>query len=240
MLHAEEGLWLVERGLLAVQHPPYPPSPSSTFTAAAATTASRGPPTPSAASNTGKTSGSGGFLKAGARLEVAGSPARGGHAGTDGTISDGSLEGECAQDVRKQSRSRLHSGAIISGVGGPVKPVESGSSFVSTGLVRETLSRARVPWECYRAYAELKRRCVGWNLVLLLLLLLLFLQLLFTSQETGTYLDKTRCMSTHCGCGTGSAVRDPGSIGDLPCLRFAISRETRTILLSVLFDSVVD
>lgn len=159
ILHAEEGLWLVERGLLAVDYLPPPPSPSSTLTADAdATTAGRDPPTHSAASNT--VGGSDGFPKADARLEAAGSPGRGGHALTEGRFSDGSLASECSQDIGRQGQSLEHSGAVVSGVGGLVKVVESGSLFVPTGLLRETLVRARVPWECYRAYAELKRRCV--------------------------------------------------------------------------------
>lgn len=87
-LHAEEGLWLAERGLLAVND---------------------GPP---------------------ASLHCVAPDAAGGAANS------------------------TSAGAIAAkGIGGAAK-----SSFLSAYSLWETLSWSGVPWECYRAYAELKRR----------------------------------------------------------------------------------
>lgn len=55
----------------------------------------------------------------------------------------------------KRGRPRASGSAREKGAGGPLS--------VSVGALREaTLSRAGVPWECYLAYAELKRR--QWHL----------------------------------------------------------------------------
>lgn len=50
-------------------------------------------------------------------------------------------------------------GSCCRGGGKRRRPAGSGTPFLSIDALQEALPQARVPWECYRAYAELKRRC---------------------------------------------------------------------------------
>lgn len=94
------------------------------------------------------------------RLEEVENSPRGEDERPGATTSGETRGGGHARDNVNRQQSRVQPGVIESVIGCPVDEAGPGSQFASIDWLRETLPRAGVPWECYRAYAELKRRCV--------------------------------------------------------------------------------
>lgn len=170
ILYAEEGVWLAERGMLAV-HPP-PPLKESGNTELSSVERSDGP-LAAASATTGSErapASSPSFSEALTlpRKLATSTQSRESGASTPPTEEDSTAGEESACWTRKAGKvSRFGHGKYRdrdfsffdrknarTGVGG------AASQFLSTGVLLDVLPRAGVSWECYRAYAELKRRRV--------------------------------------------------------------------------------
>ena len=172
MLHAEEGVWLAERGMLAV-HRRAPLKKRDTDELSLVT-------------RPGGTGAGGSVASAagGGKGDTASSPR------CSGTPSSRRKAVTCPKTLKytAYTTSEAHSMTVEETVGtgnaGEISRAETGepldddcrivqdkgikspraggqrgaSQFLSTETIYGVLSRAGVPWECYRAYAELKRR----------------------------------------------------------------------------------